>query len=244
MMRRIKPAFAILLCLVLTALPACEKEEPVSEYELEVLSDLTKEAGIETRLPGFSRDLCIVDPEDSYDETLIPSKYAGLFNETAKEVVYAKNTASKIYPASMTKTMTALLTVENCADLSAEVTVTEERLHVVEPVFAAVSVELWVSVMDMDDSFELQPLLKEIMDAYLDPVGYRQGRGWKIGSLPKKTQILMRLNAIKSKALIKRSMINVSYRDAFGFHEADLEDVVLTPYMVPVSGEHKVHILY
>ena len=125
-----------------------------------------------------------------------------------------------------------------------EVTVTEERLHIVEPIFVAVSVEVWVSVIDMDDSFELQPLMNAVMEEYLNPTGLAYGRGWRIGTLPKKSQLLMRLNILKSRAMVKRSMITVSYRDSKGLHEADLDDVEVTPFMVPVSGQHKVHVMY
>ncbi|MBQ9438784.1 MAG: hypothetical protein IJU50_10695 [Lachnospiraceae bacterium] len=125
-----------------------------------------------------------------------------------------------------------------------EITLTEERIHIVEPVFVKVNLEAWVSIVDMDDSFELQPLLEGTMKEYLNPLGYSRGRGWKIGTLPKKSQLLMRLNSLKAKALIKRSMITVSYIDGEGQHEMDLEDVAVTPFMLPVSGTHKVHVLY
>ncbi len=125
-----------------------------------------------------------------------------------------------------------------------EVTVTEEKLRLVEPVFVFISMELWVTVMDMDQSFELTPLLREILDEYLNPLGVRQGKGWRIGTMPKKSQLMMRLNRLKSKALIKKSMIIGRYRDSEGVHEMDLEDIEVTPFMLPVSDRHKVHVLY
>ncbi len=127
-MKFLKAAIIFILLLSLAAFSGCKKEETPSDYEREILSRITDGIGIETRLPAFSRDLCIIDPEVHYDEERILAKYAGLFNETEHEVVYAKNASARIYPASMTKTMTALLTVENCPDLSVMVPVTEEAL--------------------------------------------------------------------------------------------------------------------
>ncbi len=127
-MKQIKFFFACLLIFSFCML-SCGKEEPVSDYEREILGKITEGIGAKTRLPSFSRDLCVLDPEIRYDEELILSKYAGLFNETSKEVLYAKNAADRIYPASMTKVMTALLVAENCPDLTVMVPVTAEALE-------------------------------------------------------------------------------------------------------------------
>ncbi len=117
---------AVLLVSALLFLSSCRSGELKSDYERDVLQKITENPDSENRLSPFSGDLCVIDPDQPYDESLIPALYAGLFNETEKEVLYAKNAFERIYPASMTKTMTALLVAENCPDLSVMVTVTEE----------------------------------------------------------------------------------------------------------------------
>lgn len=125
-----------------------------------------------------------------------------------------------------------------------ELTVLPSKLHIIEPVYVSISVSVWLNVVALDDSFEIQNLLEECLDEYLSPLGYNEGSGWRIGTLPKKPQILMRLGILKSRAIVRKSVMIASYTDNEGRHEVDLETLKVTPFMVCRSGEHKVHILY
>ena len=120
------------------------------------------------------------------------------------------------------------------------VTVSPDSLHIVEPIFVSVSVSVWAMVMDMDDAFEVQNEVKTVLRDYLDPVGLEKGEGWDIGTLPKETQILMRLGVLRSKAVIQRITMIGKYIDATGEHELDTKDIEITPFMVVKNGEHKV----
>ena len=126
----------------------------------------------------------------------------------------------------------------------AELTVAEDKFHLLEPIYVDVSVSVWVDVVSIDDSFEIQNLLRECLKEYLDPLGYGRGQGWKIGTMPKKPQILMRLNVLKSRVIVKKSVMIAHYSDASGEHEVDLEELKVTPFMIPRSGKHDVHIIY
>ena len=125
-----------------------------------------------------------------------------------------------------------------------EITVVPEKLHIIEPVFVSISVSVWVNVVELDDSFEIQNILRECLDEYLSPLGHDTGTGWRIGTLPKKPQILMRLGILKSRTIIRKSVMIASYSDGKGTHEVDLDDLKVTPFMIPRSGDHKVHIMY
>jgi D-alanyl-D-alanine carboxypeptidase len=58
----------------------------------------------------FAKELVILDNEDSgYDDNLVTSKAAFLFDITNKKALYAKNPYERLYPASLTKLMTALI---------------------------------------------------------------------------------------------------------------------------------------
>ncbi len=126
----------------------------------------------------------------------------------------------------------------------AELTVVPDKLNIVEPVYVDISVSVWADVVSMDDSFEIQNLLRDCLEEYLNPLGYGSGHGWKIGTVPKKPQILMRLNVLKSRAIVKKSVMIARYTDVNGEHETDLADLTVTPFMVPRSGRHHVHIIY
>ena len=121
-----------------------------------------------------------------------------------------------------------------------EITVTEKYLHVVEPTFVELSVSVWINVINMDDSFEIQTLMQQALSEYLNPV---ESPGLTIGMLPRRSQLLMRLNSLKNKAIVKKSVVIAKYRDENGVHEMDLEDVKVTPFMIAKNGVHRVHIL-
>lgn len=124
-----------------------------------------------------------------------------------------------------------------------ELTVTEENLRLIEPVFVDISVNVWVRLVSLNDSFEIQNILTECLDEYLNPLRGNSHDGWTIGTIPKKPQILMRLGILKSRAIVRRSSMVASYTDSFGYHETSLEELVVTPFMVCRSGKHEVHIL-
>ena len=121
-----------------------------------------------------------------------------------------------------------------------ELTVSEDHLHIVEPIFVDISVTVWATVMDMDDSFEVQNELKSVLTSYLDPVADENNAGWSIGVLPKESQILMRLSVLRSRAIIQRITVIGHYIDASGEHELDTKDIEITPFMVARSGDHKI----
>ena len=127
---------------------------------------------------------------------------------------------------------------------SSSVTLSPENVHIVEPIFVSISVTVWAEVQNMDDSFEVQNLIKETLTNYFNPVRNENDNGWEIGIVPKKTQIMMKLGTLKSHALIYRTTMIASYVDGTGAHETDIADLKITPFMVVKSGEHKVIISY
>lgn len=126
---------------------------------------------------------------------------------------------------------------------SCELSIAPEDLHIIEPVFVDISVDVWAESVYLDDSFAVQGLMQDQLKDYLDPVGSRDGNAWEIGILPKKSQLFMKLNVLKSRAIVKKMVVTASYTDENGFHEMDLADVKTTPFMICRSGEHHVHIM-
>lgn len=127
---------------------------------------------------------------------------------------------------------------------NSELTLIPDKIHIVEPIYVDISVSVWVNVVSIDESFEIQGILEKCLEDYLNPIGYDSGTGWKIGTIPKKPQILMRLSVLKSRAIVKKAVMIAHYTDVNGEHEVDLADLVVTPFMVCKSGKHKVNIIY
>ncbi len=84
--------------------------------------DTQAEAG---KLSFFAEDLCASETDiiDSSDVALADLKAACVYDINGKNVVFSYKANDRLYPASLTKIMTALLVLENCSDLQEEVTV-------------------------------------------------------------------------------------------------------------------------
>lgn len=72
----------------------------------------------------FARDLCVIMPSSPGEGTSLNAKAGALFDVNDSTVLYSQNAYDKIYPASITKVMTAILAIEE-GKLSDEVTVTD-----------------------------------------------------------------------------------------------------------------------
>lgn len=126
--------------------------------------------------------------------------------------------------------------LDNC-----EMTILPSELSVEEPVFVELNVDVWVQIINIEDSFEVQNLLRETLEDYLNPITDATHKGWEIGVVPRKTQILMKLNSLKSEAIIRHIVITAQYKDSNGTRVVDLEDLKVSPFMVVCSGTHKIH---
>lgn len=119
-----------------------------------------------------------------------------------------------------------------------ELTVAPEQLEVVEPLYVEISVEAWIRTAEAEDHFEVQQTFVDMLTDYLDPV---KNNSWEIGGGITDNQIRLRLNQEKDSALVRRILISGRYRDREGWHETELKSLRSSPYMLVVSGQHKIH---
>ena len=127
---------------------------------------------------------------------------------------------------------------------TSSITLSPERIHIVEPLFVDISVRLWVETENIEDSFEITSRIESMLEDYLNPVSSEENEGWPIGVIPKKNQIVMKLGSLKSHALIRKTAMVAHYRDKDGDHEIDIQDLQVTPFMAVRSGTHRVHIVH
>lgn len=116
------------------------------------------------------------------------------------------------------------------------------KIDVVEPIFVAVSVELWMTVTKEELISEIKEDVKRCIRQYLCPLKTERSNGWKIGMLPERAQIEMMLYSIKTEARIRRYHVSLSYTDQAGEHLMDLDRIKNHPFFVCTSGEHKIHV--
>ena len=114
-MKRIGKFISVILisCLCVSLLTGCSGEVALP---YEVMTDnssfklITDNAG---KANPFANALCVGDTDVALDDYEIEQVgAAGLFNLNAAEVVYASNMHQKLYPASLTKLMTAYVAIK------------------------------------------------------------------------------------------------------------------------------------
>jgi len=126
-LKRIIIQSSVLLAAAALSLSACGKKGGLEEaYSYEDRSQLMSTHGGSELAPLFAEDLCVVT--DSQDgDTSMNAEAGALFNVTDRSVVYSKNAFERLYPASTTKVMTAIIALEE-GNLSDQVTVTEDAV--------------------------------------------------------------------------------------------------------------------
>ena len=80
--------------------------------------------------PAFS--LCSFALEPWPSECYVASEGACLIDARTGVVLFAKNEHEPYYPASITKVLTALITIENCENLSEQLTFSYDAVHIEE----------------------------------------------------------------------------------------------------------------
>ncbi len=118
-----------------------------------------------------------------------------------------------------------------------ELTIPQDELIIVEPIFVELSVTVWAESIELEDNFYLQNSLNEIMADYINPLK-SQGGEWEIGHLPTVEQIRLRLSPLKKKMVIRNISVLVKYSDSDGEHEVSLEELKALPIMIAVNGKH------
>ena len=84
------------------------------------------------RAEGFAQNLCVVTKDVDLDSVSLDDNQAGvLLNLNDKKVLYAKGAYNKVYPASITKIMTALLACEYL-DMNDTITMSQEAAYGIE----------------------------------------------------------------------------------------------------------------
>lgn len=114
-------------------------------------------------------------------------------------------------------------------------------IEIMEPLFVEISVDVWVSCPD-GDTFEIQKLMLERIEAYLEPVRDGDSPGWRIGSLPREKQLRMMLGALENRARIERYAVHAAYSDSLGRHETQLDRMKENPYAVCCNGKHHIYL--
>lgn len=120
---------------------------------------------------------------------------------------------------------------------SCEMTCAKEDIQVVEPVFARVSLNLWLNVKDESREIEIRQQFANSISDFLDPVNSNR---WQIGKMPTQNQIRIMLSHLEDEAYIEYMTTSVVYTDGKGTHEVNLDELQVSPFMICCNGTHKI----
>lgn len=126
--------------------------------------------------------------------------------------------------------------IEQC-----ELTVGPEDLYIVEPVFLKISMDVWVVIEHMNETFDIRNLLLERIHSFFHPVSTEQGSGHDIGVLPGEQQIITMLHSVPFNGRISRFVVTAGYTDSDGEHETDISYMRQNPFVVCMNGIHTIH---
>lgn len=105
---------------------------PVMAYSTSKEFQHQNMAGTSQKAKAFAADLCVVSGDQSMDSVSLEQDQKGiLLNLKDKSVLYAKGAYDKVYPASITKIITALLAFKN-GNMDDVVTITQENVTLEE----------------------------------------------------------------------------------------------------------------
>jgi D-alanyl-D-alanine carboxypeptidase len=104
-------------------------QEPNVYYPLHENTEnrITAMEQVSQRVPAMAAELCVVTGDEDGPGEGVTAEAAGVFSEADQRVIVQKNVYEQLYPASITKVMTALLAVKY-ADLDETVTVGQETV--------------------------------------------------------------------------------------------------------------------
>lgn len=115
----------------------------------------------------------------------------------------------------------------------------QNRFHLVMPVFVEIQVSAEIVVGDFQRIFSCDRRVRETLTRFLDPVeGNFGGKGWEVGTLPERSQIDMVLKNTKDVMEVRNLIITGVMQNGNG--EVNPEEMSRHPYVLPVSGRHRV----
>ncbi|MDD4111855.1 MAG: D-alanyl-D-alanine carboxypeptidase [Herbinix sp.] len=126
-----KRYLAILLIIILT-LGGCQKSSDQFFSYSDYISNTNLDLGIELSENDFFAQNIIVLSDNEYssqEDDLISSEAALLFDVTNNKAIYAKNPYERLYPASLTKLMTALVVLRR-GELTDGVTISHNAANI------------------------------------------------------------------------------------------------------------------
>lgn len=123
--RKIKAGCILLCATMLTGCSGLKKlEQPYDFAERTGVYDSGLVAG---KAESFAHNLCVITDDTPAEDASLTAEAAAVFDVNGNNALFGKNAFERLYPASVTKVMTALVAIKY-GNLSDEVTVTNDAV--------------------------------------------------------------------------------------------------------------------
>ena len=156
-------------CINTSLVIGCGKTEVLSDsFTADSLEYGITAGDTDTDISYFAKDLCVTDGDVEAVSADTSESYAALFfNVDTREVLYAKNIYDRLYPASTTKLMTALLALEH-GNLDSPVTVSQEAITFHEKVGDSLTVRQLLYALLLPSANDAANVIAEAVGGSMD----------------------------------------------------------------------------
>ena len=120
---RMMTAACLLAGLVLAG---CSRQTQFT-YEGSRLESMARDLQENAQADSFAKNLCVINGEEGEEDASVTAEAAAAFGIDSKQVIFQKKPFERLYPASITKIMTALIAIRD-GDLTDSVTVGPETV--------------------------------------------------------------------------------------------------------------------
>ena len=113
------------------------------------------------------------------------------------------------------------------------------KFNIKSPCFIEISAKVEVEVFDLDSVFSVSQEIEETIAQFIDPIkGKFDGKGWGIGEIPVRTQILISLKNIENIKKITSIILSASINNNGNKEDIDLKTFPRKIYAMPLNGKH------
>ena len=117
------------------------------------------------------------------------------------------------------------------------------EVQLTQPHFLRLNVRLWLEKDTMENAYDMQNTAYTVIEEFIHPLtGGLDGTGWKIGSFPRVSQIRAYLRKRLKNVSIAKLAVTTLVEDKEVEIKEDVSDISQSPFILPVSGEHVIHI--
>lgn len=117
------------------------------------------------------------------------------------------------------------------------------EVQLIQPHFLRLNVRLWLEKDTMENAYDVQNTAYRILEEFIHPItGGLDGNGWKIGTFPRVSQIRAYLRKKLKDVTIAKMAVTTLVEEKEVEIKEDIRVISPSPFILPVSGEHVIHI--